>query len=122
MRQKEVFVSLKKKKEISLIFKSAEKRSTENLLFRYRITFSEPGLNILIATGREAKNAVERNRMKRVLKAALFLALKSWGKPKNAIMGAIHVRKSFLDLPLEKRIREIQKLFKPFYEKTDKNF
>ncbi|MCS6983914.1 MAG: ribonuclease P protein component [Leptospiraceae bacterium] len=118
MKQKEVFTSLKSKKALQELFTTGEKRFSQNLLLRYLLyPHCDPELKIVIAIPRDIKKAVERNRLKRVTRAALFEALRLKGKPQVCIHAALHVKKSFADKTLAERSRELARLFDPFYEK-----
>ena len=115
MKQKEIFLSLKKRNEISELFSKGEILYSKNFMVRYLSKNKEAALpfGVLWTVPRKMKRAVDRNRLRRVMKAALYQAFCEI-KP-NLLPGsatyhmAILPKREFEVLPHHERVSEMKK-------------
>ncbi len=113
VHQKEVFISIKNKKDIQKLFSRGEKYSSRHLYVRYlRIDHSgDVPLSVVMGVPKKMGKAHVRNYYKRSLRESLFLALKgNFPKKDNtsSVMAAIIPNSSFIEIPFETRVEEMK--------------
>ncbi|MES0489564.1 MAG: ribonuclease P protein component [Leptospirales bacterium] len=112
MKQREFFASLKDKKHIDLVFKKGLKLYSKNLLARYIEVPSNRffPLGVLWAVPKKTRTAVERNRLKRVMRSAMFLAAGNMDnlERSTSFYLAIIPRIEFEKLPEKERVAEMK--------------
>ena len=112
MKQREIFTSLKDKKNIDSVFKKGRKLYSKNLLARYIENPSDHffPLGVLWAVPKKIRTAVERNRLKRVMRSAMFLAACKMQNPerRSSFYLAIIPRIEFEKLSESERVAEMK--------------
>ncbi|MDH5720489.1 MAG: ribonuclease P protein component [Spirochaetia bacterium] len=122
MKQKQLFTSLKLKKNIKQVFNDGipVKSKYINAKFLTAESPSFSAMNILWAVPKKIKSSVLRNRLKRVAKAALFNSLKDkedYNLEKTGLQIAVILRPEFENLPFEKRVLEFDFLINQILSK-----
>ena len=117
MKQKDFFLSLKSKKDISRIFSSGEKIYSKNILVRYLLSQESTGLpwKAAFALPKKELGAVGRNRLRRICKSALYQAMKnlflsSHFDPTRSYDIVVHARERFNEISEHERILEFEGL------------
>lgn len=126
MRQKDLFSTIRKKKEIQKLFRSGKKYKSRNIYIRYRIIPETQLLpvDVLFAVAKKSGKAHYRNYLKRSLKEAVFLFLKQKMKPFSEInsftlqMAVIPVGE-FEHISLTDKINEIGSFFRIIVNEYD---
>jgi len=122
LKQKQLFTSLKLKKNIKQVFNDGipVKSKYINAKFLTAESPSFSAMNILWAVPKKIKSSVLRNRLKRVAKAALFNSLKDkedYNLEKTGLQIAVILRPEFENLPFEKRVLEFDFLINQILSK-----
>ena len=99
---------LKKNWEFQEIINSRKQNVSNFLIFYYRE--NKHNTRIGISISKKFANAVYRNKYKRQTKAALDI-IKPWNCNKDIV---IILRKNFLTLSFENKIKELKKMFERF--------
>lgn len=114
MKQKEIFLSLKKRDEIAELFTKGETLYSRNFMIR-TISKREKKpfpVGILWTVPRKMKRAVDRNRLRRVMKASLYQAFCELGSCFSKNRGRLHMailpKKDFEKLSHSERVAEMK--------------
>ena len=119
MKQREIFTSLKDKRQIERLFKTGMSLNTKNLLIKYLIEpvhseTTKSTLFALWAIPKKVNNAVGRNQLKRHMRHALFLAGKEMAyiPTENNYYIAFIPRLRFANLPETERVNEMNSILR----------
>lgn len=103
IKQKQIFLTLKKQSIIKKVFQSKEVLYTSNLMVKIVTgnshNQSAGQLFVLWGVPRKTGNAVKRNRLKRVLRAALFEAGKKFLLSERLIHEPVNIYAAFIPRP-----------------------
>ena len=114
MKQKEIFLSLKKRNEIGELFSKGEALYSKNFMIRY-VPKGEKApvpFGVLWTVPRKMKRAVDRNRLRRVMKASLYQAFCEidpvFEKSRGSFHMAILPKREFETLSHIERVAEMK--------------
>lgn len=119
MKRRRLFSGLKSKKQIASLFKEGKKLYAADCYLRFLVlqeSAPSPWM-VLIALPRSLKTAVARNRAKRIVRAALEIALVDVVPPVTSCAVAVFVKESFVALTFPERVRRLRKIFSQVREK-----
>ena len=125
MNQSKAFHALKKKEAISALFKSTAKISRKNLWVRYILVKQETivPLGVVLAISKKQGNAVRRNRLKRIIRASLFEAVKKLCKNEKKSDYSFHLAIScndgFEKLSFNDRVMQFDSLLNELIKRAE---
>lgn len=124
MRQKDFFITIRKKSEIQELFRNGKKINTKYLYVRYIISKNYPffPVHVLFAISKKSGKAYHRNYLKRTLKESLFLFLKDQihyfpNQTPYHLQIAITPNSNFSSLPFNEKVHEIGFFFQTIENK-----